>query len=273
MTSPNGRRRRTPAGTCKPLICAERRRTTGPRNERYRTLSRHVSALRYSAARAPSAGQGGPARRRVRMFRPCWFPFGNSSGRPSAKPRPSPERGGDILEQHWIDTRIVRADLVRHMGDVELDRPTAARLEVDEEQAVLRVREGCPGCGSPCSSWSAFTRAVDLLDAARCSVSRSRVRSASDKRRGLVSIRDEPLGRCDSFREVRRLRPRRSRIAACRRCSASGVLGRRGGRQSHRRVVGPEGDRKVIALVHPRFDSRLKRRDGAARCGQPAGRP
>ena len=34
---------------------------------------------RYSAARAPSAGHGGPSRSKVRMSRPCWCPLGNSS--------------------------------------------------------------------------------------------------------------------------------------------------------------------------------------------------
>jgi hypothetical protein len=37
-----------------------------------------------------------------------------------------------------IDTRIVLADFVGRMGEVEFDRPTAARLEVNEQQAVLR---------------------------------------------------------------------------------------------------------------------------------------
>jgi hypothetical protein len=36
-----------------------------------------------------------------------------------------------------IDTRIVPADLFGRMGEVEFDRPTAARLEVYEQQPVL----------------------------------------------------------------------------------------------------------------------------------------
>jgi len=39
-----------------------------------------------------------------------------------------------------------------------------------------------------------------------------------------------------------------------------GVPGRRG-RVSHRLVVGPEGDSKVITLVHTRFYPRVERRD------------
>jgi hypothetical protein len=37
-----------------------------------------------------------------------------------------------------IDTRIVRADFFGRMGEVEFHRPTATRLEVDEQQPVLR---------------------------------------------------------------------------------------------------------------------------------------
>jgi len=41
-----------------------------------------------------------------------------------------------LLEQHMIDPRIEHADLVWRMGNVELDGTSAARLEIDEEQAV-----------------------------------------------------------------------------------------------------------------------------------------
>ena len=45
------------------------------------------------------------------------------------------------LEQHLIDIRVVRRDLVRHVGNIELDWPTATRFEVDEQQAVLRAQD------------------------------------------------------------------------------------------------------------------------------------
>ena len=41
-------------------------------------------------------------------------------------------------QQLLIDTRIVRADFLGRVGEVEFDRPAATRLEVDEEQPVLR---------------------------------------------------------------------------------------------------------------------------------------
>jgi len=40
-----------------------------------------------------------------------------------------------------IDIRIVRADLVWHVRDIELDGSTATRLEVDEQQAALGAEE------------------------------------------------------------------------------------------------------------------------------------
>ena len=38
-----------------------------------------------------------------------------------------------------VNVRIMLADFFGHMGEVELDGPTATRLEVDEPQPVLRA--------------------------------------------------------------------------------------------------------------------------------------
>jgi len=46
-----------------------------------------------------------------------------------------------LLEQNLIDIRIVCADLVRHVRNIEFDWSTATRFEVDEEQAVLGAEE------------------------------------------------------------------------------------------------------------------------------------
>src|SRR5262245_11267254 len=46
-----------------------------------------------------------------------------------------------VLEQDLIDIRVTRADLVRCVRDVELDRPAATRLEVYEARAVRCVEE------------------------------------------------------------------------------------------------------------------------------------
>jgi hypothetical protein len=44
-----------------------------------------------------------------------------------------------LEEQFLINARIALADLFGHMGEVEFDRPTATRLEVDEKQPILRA--------------------------------------------------------------------------------------------------------------------------------------
>src|SRR5258708_23153341 len=46
-----------------------------------------------------------------------------------------------LREQKLIDVRIARTDLLWHVGDVKLDGPTAARFEVDEQQAVTGAEE------------------------------------------------------------------------------------------------------------------------------------
>ena len=41
-----------------------------------------------------------------------------------------------VAEQVATDARVALADLFGHVGKVELDRSTATRLEVDEQQPV-----------------------------------------------------------------------------------------------------------------------------------------
>ena len=44
-----------------------------------------------------------------------------------------------LTEQFFISVRIAPADILRDMGEVELDGPTATRLEIDEQQSGLRT--------------------------------------------------------------------------------------------------------------------------------------
>ena len=46
-----------------------------------------------------------------------------------------------LREQNLIDVRIARADLLWQVGNIKLDGSTAARFEVDEQQAVTGVEE------------------------------------------------------------------------------------------------------------------------------------
>ena len=60
---------------------------------------------------------------------------------------PIPAPGGDhredeastVAEHLLVSVRIALADRFGHVGEVELDRPTTTRLEVDEERPVLRA--------------------------------------------------------------------------------------------------------------------------------------
>ena len=44
-----------------------------------------------------------------------------------------------LTEQFFISVRIALADIFGDMGEVELDGPTATRLEIDEQQSGLRA--------------------------------------------------------------------------------------------------------------------------------------
>src|SRR5215475_7714410 len=44
-------------------------------------------------------------------------------------------------EQDLIDVRIARADVLGHVGNIKLDGSTAARFEVDEQQAVAGAED------------------------------------------------------------------------------------------------------------------------------------
>jgi hypothetical protein len=45
-----------------------------------------------------------------------------------------------LTEQLLISARVALADLFRHVGEVEFDRSSATRLEVDEPQPVPRAQ-------------------------------------------------------------------------------------------------------------------------------------
>ena len=87
-----------------------------------------------------SVGHGGPLRSVLIEFAADAGPIrelvaGVPAPRRDHRKDERPARG----EQRLIDARIVRDDRFGHMGEVEFDRPTAARLEVDEHRPVLGV--------------------------------------------------------------------------------------------------------------------------------------
>ena len=107
-----------------------------------------------------------------------------------------------LLEQGLIDIGIVRADVVRHVRNIELDGPTATRLQVDEERTVLRVED---------VAWMGFAVQQLLAGAAAADLATRALQRAQEEipvglgeRGGFVSVRDQPLSLCDAFPEVRR---------------------------------------------------------------------
>ena len=86
------------------------------------------------------AGHGGPSRKALRRSRPLL------ARRELVLSIPAP--GGDhreheasaLAEQLLVSVRIALADLFGHVGEVELDRPTTTRLEVDEQRPVARAQ-------------------------------------------------------------------------------------------------------------------------------------
>ena len=129
-----------------------------------------------------------------------------------------------LAEQFLINARIVLAHRVGHMGEVELDRPAAARLEVDEQRPVRSCR----------------ARSMDAARRAAAARRRPDRRSLASgfaacwreapgrrpERRSDVAARDHALRLRDSIREVRSSRST-SRMPACRRSSAYAYVGRR----------------------------------------------
>ena len=117
---------------------SENRTSAGP-NVRQRADER---AFVYPVETSNSAGQGGPSRSNAQ----------NPDGVPTPirklvphVPAPSRDHREDepttLLEQNVVDARVVHADLVGRVSNVKLDGATAARLEVDEEQAFCGAQE------------------------------------------------------------------------------------------------------------------------------------
>ena len=107
-----------------------------------------------------------------------------------------------LLEQSLVDTGIVRADVVRHVRNIEFDGPTATRLQVDEERTALRVQD---------VAWMGFTMQQLFAGAAAADLATGALQGAQEEipvglgeRGGFVSVRDQPLSLCNAFPEVRR---------------------------------------------------------------------
>ena len=165
-----------------------------------------------------------------------------------------------------ISVRIARADLFGHMGKVELDRPTATRLEVYEQWPVLRAEH---------VAWVRLA-VQQLLGAAvladHSSQASQRVTEKLPVRvgelRSVVSARDESLSLSDSIREMRRLDIELPH-ACMQPFEPIGVVGRRKRGMCHRFVESPQRDHEAVTLVDARLHSWLKSSHRALGLGEP----
>jgi hypothetical protein len=107
-----------------------------------------------------------------------------------------------VAEQFLISDRIAVADLLGHVRDVEFDGSAAARLEVYEQQPILRAEQ---------VAWVRL--AVQQLLAGAAVADRSPLASQCvaeklsvrvGERRSVVAASHELLSLCDSIHEMRR---------------------------------------------------------------------
>jgi hypothetical protein len=105
-----------------------------------------------------------------------------------------------VAEQQLIDARVLLADGLGDMGEIELDRPAAARLEVDEQRSVR---------GAEHVAWVRLT--VKQLFGSPLIANRSAQPSQRacehlpvgvDELGREITTRDEILGLLNSIREV-----------------------------------------------------------------------
>ena len=177
-----------------------------------------------------------------------------------------------LVEQRVIDAGIALADLVRDVGEVELDRTPTSSLEVNEQRAVLGV-EDVPGV------WLAvqqLLRGTSPGDHGHHATERvhEKVTVGVAELRSPVAAPDEQLSFPDPIREMRRrdidvlhadVKPR-ERVSVVGWSELASRLGL---------VVGPERDREAVALVDPRRHSWIEKppRDCPLRPAVPQGRP
>ena len=132
----------------------------------------------------------------------------SGAGRPIPAPRCDHRQHQDpaLAQQVPIDTRIVFADLVRRMGEVELDRSTATRLKIYEHQPVPRA-EHVPRVRFAVQHLLGAAALADRSPQASQRVAEQPPIRVGE-RRSTVAIGHELLSRLDTIREMRRRAPR-----------------------------------------------------------------
>ncbi|WP_344319715.1 hypothetical protein, partial [Actinocatenispora thailandica] len=166
-----------------------------------------------------------------------------------------------LAQQVAIDIGIVLGHLVGRVGEVELDRSAAARLQVDEPHPVPRHQDV-----------ARVRLAVQQLLAARARADRPSQASQRVYQQGPVGVREcrrlrrarhQPLRLLDPLGEVRRGHVEAPH-AGVQPVQRGGVVGRCRLWPPHRGVVGPQRDREPVPRVHPRLHPAIGNRDRAA---------
>jgi hypothetical protein len=160
-----------------------------------------------------------------------------------------------LAKQVEISERIVLAHLVGHMGDIELDWPTATRLQVCEQQPVLRPEQ------------IARVRFAmqELLGGATLTDRPPQLSQRVDQKlsicipelRSVGAVANQPLRLRDSIREVRR-REIDLPHASVQPLERLRILGWRNILRRYRLVVGPQRDDEAVTHVDARLHPRLK---------------
>jgi hypothetical protein len=152
------------------------------------------------------------------------------------------------------------------MGDVEFDRPTAASLQVCEQQPVLRLEQ----IARVRLAVEELLRGVPLTNRPRqlpqCVAQKLAVRIP--KIRGLGAVADQRLRLRDAIREVGRNEipfPHAS-VQTLKRLR---ILGWRDGTEGYGLVVGPQCGDEAVSHVDARLHPRIERSYGTIGFGEP----
>jgi hypothetical protein len=161
-----------------------------------------------------------------------------------------------LAQQVLIGAWIVPAHLFRHMRDVELDRPTAASLQVCEQQPVLRPEQ----VARMRLAVERLLGSVPLTDRPR----RLSQRVAQElavripKIRGSRAVADQRLRFRDAIREVGRNEIGLSH-AGVQPFEGLRIIGWCDVSVGHRLVVAPQGDHEAVTQVDARRRPRIER--------------
>jgi hypothetical protein len=152
------------------------------------------------------------------------------------------------------------------MGDVEFDRPTAASLQVCEQQPVLRLEQ----IARVRLAVEELLRGVPLTNRPRqlpqCVAQKLAVRIP--KIRGLGAVADQRLRLRDAIREVGRneIPFPHATVQTLKRLR---ILGWRDGTEGYGLVVGPQSGDEAVSHVDARLHPRIERSYGTIGFGEP----